>query len=50
MPERLPGFSLVRVFERCDDRVPMIFTISGLVVGCWEHFGERAVVGVYHQS
>ena len=30
MPERLPGFSSVRVFERCNDRVPMVFTISGL--------------------
>jgi hypothetical protein len=33
MPERLPGFSSVRVFERCDDKVPMVFAISGLPSG-----------------
>jgi hypothetical protein len=33
MPERLPGFSSVRVLERCDDKVPMVVTISGLPSG-----------------
>jgi hypothetical protein len=29
----LPGFSSVRVFERCDDKVPIVFAISGLPSG-----------------